>query len=398
MSEFYEFNSKGYLTTFAAWAEPFTMAIEHDYQGFHSGREIHTHLPYSEEYPRYIQFPIVFQQIDGKRMRDVLDMRGIGAQILISDRLKHLLEDYQITGWKTYPILLKDRKGEVIPGYSGFTVTGKGGELFLPGNKGWTSRYYEWYYWDSKTWDGSDFFCIGGWVFVTNRVKTLLTQNRIDAIEFIPIEDSILHLMDEKSSSNLDFVVFPDPPKRPLSFDVCECLEGVDLDTLGIIEDGLENKSLVSVENSLERIRLLGSNRLGKLSWFLGNCPAHLQTKIRVERVIALDKLFPCLFYAISHLDDACQLLLGSLDPDSFKPCDFGGFRESVSDIEEWDDCIRRIIKVLERSLKDVYNVLSDETKCYVGVQGKTSSVYDKLDESLSYLAKAIHVLTWVSK
>ena len=399
MSKFYEFSSKGYLTTFAAWAEAFTKATENGYHGFHSGREIHTQLSYSEEYPKYIEFPVVFQHINGKRMRDILDMRGIGAQILISDRLRLLLEDNLISGWRSYQILLKDKKGGVIPGYSGFTVTGKGGELLLPGNKGWTSRYYEWYYWDCDNWDGSDFFELGGKVFVTERVRNLLKRNKIDAVEFVPIEESTIHLYDGTMNSDLTFVVFPQPPEHPVIFTSKDDGRRLGSDTtLSIIVDGLDNNGLLSIENCLERIRLFGSKRFGQISWFLGKCPFILQTNIRVERVIAIDRMFLYLYKALALLDNASLLLFGSLDPDSFRPCDFGGNMESVSDIEEWDGFIIRVIMILKRSLIDVYNALSVKTKCYAGIQGKVRDVYNYLEESLKCLSEAIHVLTLVSK
>ena len=64
MEKFYDFGSRGYLTTFAASPDLFEDAINKDLCGFHSGRKIHDQLVFRDQYPNYIQFPIVFRQLD----------------------------------------------------------------------------------------------------------------------------------------------------------------------------------------------------------------------------------------------------------------------------------------------------------------------------------------------
>jgi hypothetical protein len=56
-----------------------------------------------------IDFPVNFKYESGKIFRDILDT-GWHILYLISDKLKHVLEISKITGWKTFPIKIYDKK------------------------------------------------------------------------------------------------------------------------------------------------------------------------------------------------------------------------------------------------------------------------------------------------
>ena len=99
---------------------------------------------------------------------------------IISDRTVNLLEDNHITGWKTFPVEIYDKKGNLISGYQGFSVTGRGGSTK-------DGKY------KISQWDGSDIFMIGnGMHHVIERVKILLEENKIDAAEFEPFSYEII--------------------------------------------------------------------------------------------------------------------------------------------------------------------------------------------------------------
>lgn len=192
---FYVFSSAGYLTTFYVRPDLFDYALKNNLHGPESGRDIHYQLLYGDDYghyPDYIKFPVVYRQREGKKMRDMLDMRFDGNCFLISDRMKQLMEDNDITGWKSYPVLVYDKKGNEIKGYHGFTVTGRGGEmkLLLPYNQipyDERSRYCQW---EQKEWDGSDIFRIGpNFLIVTKRTMLLLKKNKITSPEFYPLSE-----------------------------------------------------------------------------------------------------------------------------------------------------------------------------------------------------------------
>ena len=100
-----------------------------------------------------------------------------------------------ITGWRTYPIELYDKKGNQTNGYCGFSVVGSGGSL---GNleqrrKDHVSRLQ--FFIDQ--WDGSDFFMFENTLHLltTQKVKDLFKKNKVDAVEFSPITDCGIDLI-----------------------------------------------------------------------------------------------------------------------------------------------------------------------------------------------------------
>lgn len=189
MEDFYYFHSRNYLTTFYASPEMVIKAIET--KDFDKAREIGNKLSLGDF--EGLEFPIIFREKrdSGKRFRDVLDNRG--GEMLISDRLKQLLIDNNITGWKSYPICMFDKRGNEVHGYSGFSVTGRcGGTLEYRTDKvcyedGY--RFFEGLSFDIAQWDGSDIFMVNGnrAIIITKLVYKLFKENKIDAIEMFAL-------------------------------------------------------------------------------------------------------------------------------------------------------------------------------------------------------------------
>src|ERR1700678_3180654 len=73
-----------------------------------------------------IDFPITFKQEYGKKLYDILDT-GYAGFFLISERMRKILEENNLTGWKVFPIKLYDKKGNEIVGYHGFSAAGHSG-------------------------------------------------------------------------------------------------------------------------------------------------------------------------------------------------------------------------------------------------------------------------------
>ena len=194
---FYNFCSEGYLTTFFITPDIFENAINNNLYGPTSGREIHHQLLYGDEngsYPEYIDFPVVYRHEEGKKMRDMLDMRFDGHCFLISDRMKQMMEENNITGWKSYPVLIYDKKGNEINGYHGFTVTGRGGEMrfLIPPSEIFSDNSCQCIHWEQKQWDGSDIFRIRpNYLIVTERTMRLFKKNKITSPYFSPLSDSV---------------------------------------------------------------------------------------------------------------------------------------------------------------------------------------------------------------
>ncbi len=114
MKDFFDFSSKLLSSTFQAGPIELKKdenGIDDEYnliKGIYNG----------------INFPVIFKQDSGKKLTDVLDT-GWSPLYLISDRMKSILEDCQITGWKMFPIKLYNKKKNEILGYHGFSITGR---------------------------------------------------------------------------------------------------------------------------------------------------------------------------------------------------------------------------------------------------------------------------------
>lgn len=147
-----------------------------------------------------INFPVTFKQVDGKKFTDILTA-GVTSQFLISKRLEKILSENSITGWKTYPIFLIDKKGNKIDGYSGFSVTGISGRQtylnspiietrYVP--EGPIVRLYKGATIDLNKWDGSDFFFAEATfeIIVTKKVAELLKKSKITNLNLINVSES----------------------------------------------------------------------------------------------------------------------------------------------------------------------------------------------------------------
>ena len=68
--------------------------------------------------------PVEFRQNLGKVPRDLVT-GGSAGLLLISERVRSILVEGAFSGWATYPVLLRDHRGDVIHGYHGLVVTGR---------------------------------------------------------------------------------------------------------------------------------------------------------------------------------------------------------------------------------------------------------------------------------
>jgi hypothetical protein len=75
----------------------------------------------------HIPNPLLVKQKSGKVWFDIL-CPSIGLYF-VSDRFIKILIDNKITGWKTFPLLVTNKQGTIIEGYSGFSITGRAGKI-----------------------------------------------------------------------------------------------------------------------------------------------------------------------------------------------------------------------------------------------------------------------------
>jgi len=134
-----------------------------------------------------VDLPIIFKQVYGNKLYDILDT-GCAGFFLISERMKKILEENSLTGWKTFPIKLYDKKGSEITGYHGFSVVGHSGPTNYKNSEiverrkvstGPLCKYYKGVSVDN--WDGSDFFTPEKTyqTFITKKAADILKKNKI---------------------------------------------------------------------------------------------------------------------------------------------------------------------------------------------------------------------------
>ena len=139
---------------------------------------------------------IALKQCEGRRLCDL--MVTTHTLDLISNRIQSALLEESITGWATCPVVLKDRKGELIPDYAALATTGRCGPLVNSRSKKVTKENYAGtgfmdvylgYYFDEDSWDGSDMFRPEGtrMTIVTRHVRDIIMAIKATNIEFEPI-------------------------------------------------------------------------------------------------------------------------------------------------------------------------------------------------------------------
>ncbi len=154
-----------------------------------------------------IDFPLVFKQESGKKLVDILGT-GWCSLYLISDRMKKALEANHLTGWKTYPVKIYDKKGNEVLGYNGFSIIGRCGSIDYNKSEIIEKRYvpngplcklYKGFYIGLDKWDGSDFFMPfdTGHHIVTKKAAEVLKKHKFN-VELKNLADCEIDIDDVK--------------------------------------------------------------------------------------------------------------------------------------------------------------------------------------------------------
>ena len=193
LNDFYTYDTQGYMTQFYA---PCKMDRKGDWA-------------WELLYGRYDNFdmPVIFQQkpsYGGKKITDFLNT-GFGTKLTpISDKVLDILVDNNITGWKTYPIQVFDKKGNEVLGYHGFSITGRCKDLDISLLKervdvqyyesGPVRKYYKGFPLDLSAWDGSDMFLLSGtgFNFINKKVYSLFKKHKVTNIQYEKVTDYLI--------------------------------------------------------------------------------------------------------------------------------------------------------------------------------------------------------------
>lgn len=152
--------------------------------------------------------PVVIQHNAGPNRPKDCFWASLTVGPIVSDRVVALFRKHDVTGWTTYPVRVFSRSGEELSGYQGLLPTSRCGQIDFTKGRPISASYnpaithYIGGEFDTPTWDGADIFGSGTTVFiwVVERVKTLLEENRVNDIMFqrlteIEVSDSNARMM-----------------------------------------------------------------------------------------------------------------------------------------------------------------------------------------------------------
>lgn len=153
-----------------------------------------------------IDFPVIFKQVYRGKFKDILDT-GWASLYLISEKLKKVLEDNTINGWKVFPIRLYDLNGSELNGYYGFSIVGHCEQPNYDQSKiiekrtvptGPLVQYFLGLSFDG--WDSSDFFIPDKTrhIFITKKTAETLKKNKISNLRLenlAEMETNVRHIL-----------------------------------------------------------------------------------------------------------------------------------------------------------------------------------------------------------
>ena len=146
-----------------------------------------------------IVFPVVFRHEYGRKWCDVLDT-GTPTLMLISERIKGLLEEHGLTGWGTFAVRILGKKGSEVFGYHGFSTLGRCGPVDCTQGEviekrlvptGPLVRYRRGLHVGVDRWDGSDFCLPENYLgtIVTRRAAEVLKASKLTNVELNNLAD-----------------------------------------------------------------------------------------------------------------------------------------------------------------------------------------------------------------
>jgi hypothetical protein len=146
---------------------------------------------------KYPETPVEIRQVGGRPPSDAI-WASLGPAI--HPRVKQALISSGVTGWKTYPVVVYDKRGQLIPDYDGLSITGRcesirmdRSKIVYQENERGCFPYYQGIGFDIATWDGSDLFMASDlkttFMLATGKVERALKSIKAKCVAFKPIAD-----------------------------------------------------------------------------------------------------------------------------------------------------------------------------------------------------------------
>jgi hypothetical protein len=131
----------------------------------------------------------------------LLDVVWVSKVPLVSNRVIEVLKQVDASGWKSLPVEITLKNGEIVAEYNALAIVGRCESLHLDGahSKVIYREYpmalvpqYQGLFVNSKGWDGSDLFrCADGktdYVIVTDKVRSAFVSHKITNVEMRPVD------------------------------------------------------------------------------------------------------------------------------------------------------------------------------------------------------------------
>jgi hypothetical protein len=161
-----------------------------------------------------LEQPLKMRGYMGGHVADVL-WTGLLSLVCVSTKVVEFLTENEVTGWATYPVEAYDRRGDPLPGYHGFAVTGphckrdRGRSEIVtrphPANAERQVEHYRGLYFDESGWDGSDVFLIRytAGIIISEKVYRLFRRHRIANVRFTPLTEVEIEVSLDKYAKDL---------------------------------------------------------------------------------------------------------------------------------------------------------------------------------------------------
>lgn len=148
-----------------------------------------------------VKLPVELYYEKGQKWEDVLNDCSISI-LIVSKKFIDLLIENGITGWKSYPVLLRGKKNIVYDEhqYYGLSITGRSGDTYVKKSTLFEKKdeeykdkygYFKGDFFDEETWDGSDIFIPENTskLFISEKFYQLLKKQNYKVLELTPLEE-----------------------------------------------------------------------------------------------------------------------------------------------------------------------------------------------------------------
>lgn len=120
---------------------------------------------------------------------------------MISDHAVEAFTESGLTGWKTFPVQIKAKKGGFVTGYQGLSVTGRCGPVDHSKSEPFEKLYPGGVYTDYlglhvglDEWDGSDFFLPRGFAgpILSSRAVDVIRSEKLSNVECTRLDECVI--------------------------------------------------------------------------------------------------------------------------------------------------------------------------------------------------------------